>query len=115
YEAHQNLDFETRDKAGEWALQLLTNADRLLEYHPTLNLQRWIDFARATSQNKIQQDKYEEDARRILTVWGPPKLKLGVNDYAARMWGGLIRDYYRERMAGKLESLRLNKPYDNRT
>ncbi|SHI59081.1 alpha-N-acetylglucosaminidase [Arenibacter nanhaiticus] len=115
YNAHQKSDFETRDKAGEWALQLLTNADRLLENHPTLNLQRWIDFARATSTDTNQQDKYEEDARRILTVWGPPKLKLGVNDYAARMWGGLIRDYYRERMAGKLESLRLNETYDHRT
>ncbi|WP_227021043.1 alpha-N-acetylglucosaminidase TIM-barrel domain-containing protein [Arenibacter algicola] len=114
YNAHQNLDFETRDKAGEWALQLLTDADRLLENHPTLSLQRWINFARGTSSDIKQQDKYEEDARRILTVWGPPKLKLGVNDYAARMWGGLIRDYYRERMAGKLESLRLNETYDNR-
>ncbi|UJH92958.1 alpha-N-acetylglucosaminidase C-terminal domain-containing protein [Antarcticibacterium sp. 1MA-6-2] len=114
YNAHQIKDFKTRDKAGEWALQLLTNADRLLENHPTLNLQRWIDFARTASSDVKQQDKYEEDARRILTVWGPPKLKLGVNDYAARMWGGLIRDYYRERMAGKLKSLRLNQAYDNR-
>ena len=31
-----------------------------------------------------QQDKYEMDARRILTVWGAPKIKLGVNNYAAR-------------------------------
>ncbi|NKI27581.1 hypothetical protein HCG49_13505, partial [Arenibacter sp. 6A1] len=114
YNAHQNSDFETRDKAGEWALRLLADADRLLENHPTLNLQRWIDFARATSTDTNQQDKYEEDARRILTVWGPPKLKLGVNDYAARMWGGLIRDYYLERMAAKLESLRLNETYDHR-
>ncbi|RTE54073.1 alpha-N-acetylglucosaminidase [Arenibacter aquaticus] len=114
YEAHQNMDFETRDKAGNRALQYLTDADRLLENHPTLSLQRWIDFARGTSQDEAQQDQYEEDARRILTVWGPPKLKLGVNDYAARMWGGLIRDYYLPRMAGKLESLRMNETYDNR-
>lgn len=114
YEAHQNMDFETRDKAGNRALQFLTDADRLLENHPTLSLQRWIDFARGTSKDEAQQDKYEEDARRILTVWGPPKLKLGVNDYAARMWGGLIRDYYLPRMAGKLESLRMNETYDNR-
>ncbi|WP_242135604.1 alpha-N-acetylglucosaminidase [Aestuariivivens marinum] len=114
YNAHQNLDFETRDKAGEWALQLLSDADKLLENHPTLNLQRWIDFARASSTNPEQQDKYEVDARRILTVWGAPKIRSGVNDYAARMWGGLTRDYYRERMAGKLESLKKNEPYDNR-
>lgn len=114
YNAHQNLDFEARDKASQWALQLLTDADKLLETHPTLNLQRWIDFARAASNTPEQQDKYEIDARRILTVWGAPKIKSGVNDYAARMWGGLIRDYYRDRMAGKIESLKKNESYDNR-
>ncbi len=114
YKAHQNSDFKTRDYAGKWALQLLSDADRLLETHPTLKLQRWIHLARAKSSDVTKQARYEEDARRILTVWGPPKLKLGVNDYAARMWSGLIRDYYRERMAGRLASLSENKTYDNR-
>ena len=114
YNAHQAFQPEIRDEAGEWALELLTNADRLLENHPTLNLQRWIDFARATSNDIKEQDKYEMDARRILTVWGAPKIKSGVNDYAARMWSGLIRDYYRDRMKGKLEKLKLNEPYDKR-
>lgn len=32
------------------------------------------------------------NARRIVTVWGPP-----VDDYAARIWSGLIGSYYLER------------------
>jgi alpha-N-acetylglucosaminidase len=114
YNANQSFQPEIRDEAGKWALQLLTDADRLLEGHPTLNLQRWIDFARSHSKNPEIQDKYEVDARRIVTVWGAPKIKSGVNDYAARMWGGLIRDYYRDRMALNLESLSQNKPFDKR-
>ena len=114
YNAHQSFQPEIRDEAGAWALQLLTDADRLLEDHPTLNLERWINFARSHSNNPDVQDKYEVDARRIITVWGAPKIKSGVNDYAARMWGGLIRDYYRDRMALNLKCLRENKPFDKR-
>lgn len=32
------------------------------------------------------------NARRIVSVWGPP-----VDDYAARIWSGLIGSYYLER------------------
>lgn len=77
YNAHQSFQPEIRDEAGAWALQLLTDADRLLEDHPTLNLERWINFARSHSNNLEVQDKYELDARRIVTVWGAPKIKSG--------------------------------------
>ena len=38
------------------------------------------------------KDYYERNARRIVTVWGPP-----VDDYSARIWSGLLRDYYMPR------------------
>ena len=34
-------------------------------------------------------DYYEHNAKRLVTVWGPP-----VDDYSARIWSGLVRDYY---------------------
>ena len=34
-------------------------------------------------------DYYERNAKRLITVWGPP-----VDDYSARIWSGLVRDYY---------------------
>ena len=40
-----------------------------------------------------ENDYYERQARMLLTVWGGPVL----NDYANRMWGGLIGDYYAKR------------------
>ena len=69
----------------EYALQ----ADALLESHPTWRLSRWISFARAHGKTGEEKDAYEENARRLVTIWGPP-----VNDYAAKLWSGLIRDYY---------------------
>lgn len=63
--------------------------DALLELHPTLRVQRWIDFARAYGETQVLKDYYEADARRLVTVWGPP-----LTDYARKNWSGMIRDYY---------------------
>ena len=42
---------------------------------------------------KKEKDYYERQARTLLTIWGGPIL----NDYANRMWGGLVKDYYAKR------------------
>ena len=50
-------------------------------------------------------DYYETDARRIITVWAP-----GLGDYAARVWSGLVANYYLPRLrlarAGKAKEIR---------
>ncbi len=71
---------------------LMLGIDRLLESHPTHSLKRWLDFARAHGETDELKDYYERNARRIVTIWGPP-----VDDYAAKIWSGLIRDYYLQR------------------
>ncbi|QNN40820.1 alpha-N-acetylglucosaminidase C-terminal domain-containing protein [Pedobacter roseus] len=38
---------------------------------------------------------------------GPP-----VNDYSCRLWSGLIRDFYHERMRLLLEEKKTGKPFD---
>ncbi len=82
-----------RDRAMARALALLDDADRLLESHPTDRLQRWLDYANGHGTDAGERAAYESDARRIVTVWGPP-----INDYSARLWSGLIRDFYAPRM-----------------
>lgn len=69
--------------------QVMLAMDKLLEGHPLFRMQRWIDFARRHGDSPALKDYYEKNARRIVTIWGPP-----VDDYAARIWSGLIRDYY---------------------
>lgn len=77
-------------------------ADSLLEAHPTWKLSRWLALARSHGTSPNEQDSYEKNARRLVTRWGPP-----VDDYAAKIWSGLIRDYYLPRweyfMASRLE------------
>ena len=69
--------------------KLALSADSLLEAHPTWRLERWISFARQHGSTDAEKNRYEENARRLVTRWGPP-----VDDYSARLWSGLIRDYY---------------------
>ncbi|MGL4851914.1 MAG: alpha-N-acetylglucosaminidase TIM-barrel domain-containing protein [Phocaeicola sp.] len=68
---------------------LLKGMDALLSTHPTLRLERWVEFAKNQAVNSEQRKQYEQNAKRIVTIWGPP-----VDDYSARVWSGLLRDYY---------------------
>jgi len=99
-------DAPERDAAAAHGLELLTGMDRLLESHPIDRLERWLAFARAHGTTAAEKDYYEENARRLVTVWGPP-----INDYSARIWSGLIRDFYRERMARYFAGLKSGQPF----
>lgn len=84
-------DVEKMEKEFIW---LLESADRLLESHPILRLQRWYDFAAKAGQSQQEKARFIEELRRLVTVWGGPHL----SDYSARVWSGLIRDFYIPRM-----------------
>lgn len=87
--------------------EIMLVMDSLLESHPTLRLDRWLDFARRSGATDSLSDYYEQNARRIVTIWGPP-----VDDYAARIWSGLIRDYYLPRWKHYFASKRSGQPFD---
>jgi alpha-N-acetylglucosaminidase len=80
----------TADGAVELSavIELLTVADRLLASHPDHQLSRWVGDARAWGQGQMT-DHFEADAKRHITTWGGWQ-----EDYAARFWSGLIKDYY---------------------
>ncbi len=90
-------DFET----------VLLGIDRLLSTHPTLNLERWVEYARNQGATPELKDKYESNAKRIVTIWGPP-----VDDYSARVWSGLVRDYYLPRWQHYFASRKNNVRFD---
>ncbi len=69
--------------------ELMLGMDRLLCSHPTHRLEHWLAFARRHGSTAALKDYYESNARRLVTIWGPP-----VDDYAAKVWSGLIRSYY---------------------
>lgn len=86
---------------------LMKGMDRLLSVHPTLRLDRWVDYARRQADTPEQRLQYEKNARRIVTIWGPP-----VDDYSARVWAGLIRDYYLPRWKHYFDSRKTGRPFD---
>ena len=70
-------------------LKMGASLDRVLASHPNLKLDNWTSFARKWGRTPQLADYYESNAKRLITVWGPP-----VDDYSARIWSGLVRDYY---------------------
>lgn len=88
YQSHDALDGR---KSADRAFSILGDIDRLLASHPTDRLKRWTDFARSYGETTQAKDRYEEDAKRIITLWGPNG---EITDYSARMWSGLIGGYY---------------------
>ena len=105
--AYQNGD---DDKAATMEAEfeyLMLGADRLLCSHPTLRLENWLRYARNWGSTPELKDYYEKNARRIVTVWGPP-----VDDYSARIWSGLIRDYYLPRWKHFFATKRTGKAFD---
>lgn len=97
-------------RAGQLEKQFETfmlGMDRLLESHPVYRLSRWLEFARQWGTDSQLKDYYEKNARRIVTIWGPP-----VDDYSARIWSGLIRDYYWPRWKMYFEGLKSGRSQD---
>lgn len=77
------------DKLLAEAIELMYDVDKLLASHPTWRLERWENFAINFGKTKNEKQHYLSNARRLITTWGG-----GVNEYAAKTWSGLIRDYY---------------------
>jgi alpha-N-acetylglucosaminidase len=67
--------------------------DNLLASRNDRRLERWIENARKWGRSSKEKNYYEMDAKRQVTVWGGPVL----SEYAAKVWSGLIRDYYAQR------------------
>lgn len=81
---------------------LMLDFDAALELHPMWRLQRWEDMAQACgSKDAVRNAK---NARRILTVWyGKHVEDEPVQDYASRIWSGLMRDFYCPRLISQLQ------------
>ncbi len=81
--------------------RLMLDMDRVLTIHPKYNLKLWEDQAQAMAQDHQTRERNARNARRIVTVWyGDHTSNEPVQDYAARVWAGLVRDFYRPRLVG---------------
>ncbi|MCX4695793.1 alpha-N-acetylglucosaminidase [Streptomyces sp. NBC_01408] len=78
---------------GERQLDAITGSD------PNFLLGRWLNAARSGGSDRAEQDRYEYDARSVLSVWGRRSTSEGgfLHDYANREWSGLITELYARR------------------
>ncbi|MGJ7032441.1 alpha-N-acetylglucosaminidase TIM-barrel domain-containing protein [Niabella hirudinis] len=106
-DGYKTRDTATGNSNGSRGLVILAAMDQLLESHPLLRLENWLQLAEQHSTDPQLKHFYRSDAKRIVTIWGPP-----VNDYSCRIWSGLIRDFYRERMRLLLEAKKTGTPFD---
>ncbi|MBP5680189.1 MAG: alpha-N-acetylglucosaminidase C-terminal domain-containing protein, partial [Bacteroidales bacterium] len=91
--AYQAGDLERMKRDRDIALDMIQDADRLLMMVEPLSFWTWTQEARLWGRTDEERQYYETQARTLLTIWGGPVL----NDYANRMWGGLLMHYYHQR------------------
>lgn len=77
-------------------MKCLSLADAILADQPERMLGFWIENARLAGGSDQEKDQMEENARMIVTVWGPNK-DASLHEYAFRLWNGLIDTFYSER------------------
>jgi alpha-N-acetylglucosaminidase len=96
----------------EQFLGILDDMDSLLGTTPFFMFGPWVEGAKSFSKlapsgkgsvhdPTAEEALYEFNARNLVTMWGPDGQ---ISDYSARLWSGLISDYYKPRWKIALDS-----------
>ncbi len=91
-EAYDKRDRKAFDQFTGEFLQLILDQDRLLATRKEFMLGPWLQDARRTGTTEAEKDRFEENARTLLTTWAATDSEL--HDYAHREWAGLLNDFY---------------------
>jgi alpha-N-acetylglucosaminidase len=88
--AHTASEPALRDSLAGCADGLMRSLDAIMRVRGDERLERWIAMARAEGTSDAERNFLERNARRQISVWGGPDL----HDYAAKLWSGMVRDFY---------------------
>lgn len=80
-------------------LSLIDDMDELLGTNEHFLLGKWIADARRCGNTAAEKALYEQNARWLVTVWGPYDKDAMLFDYSSRQWSGLLKQFYRKRWA----------------
>ncbi len=106
YMAMDMDDMAQARKLEGLAMSMLADMDKLLESHPILRAQRWMDFAKAAGTNPKESENFVIESKRLISTWGGASLY----DYSCRIWSGMIRDYYMPRLKYYFDNTFEGKP-----
>lgn len=79
--------------------RLFDACDKLMRIRKDTMLADWLGYAVRAGEPYGEEAKelFVENAKRLITVWGPRASYEHVADYAYRQYGGLLKHYYRPR------------------
>jgi alpha-N-acetylglucosaminidase len=106
--AHKENKPERRDQMASEVIVMLNRIDGLVSLREDRRLEMWTNAARSWALGADVQCYYEANLRRLITFWGWTSL----NDYASRVWSGLICDYYAARWKVFFDALRQGNSID---
>lgn len=87
---------------GNEMLELMDRADALCATHPELRMDRWLSAAESFGSTEEEKQYYRHNAWHLLTTWGDSER---LNDYANRLWSGLVSHYYKPRWSMFIERM----------
>lgn len=92
--SYQNKDSHSLSSNGTKLVDLLSDLDTILMTNEHFLLGQWLKAAKAQGTTKDEVKLYEYNARNQITLWGPTG---EIDDYANKMWSGLVSAYYKPR------------------
>ena len=98
------------DTVAQQFLDLLLDQDRLLGTLPEFRLGTWLEQARSWATTEVERQRYEQNARMLLTTWGDREQcdRGRLHDYGNREWNGLLSSYYYPRWKRFFDARRYN-------
>jgi alpha-N-acetylglucosaminidase len=114
--AYEAKDLKQLTYFGNKMIGIINDMDELLSTNKNLLVGDWIEAAKTFAANEQEKKYYEQDARKMITVWGEKGGAL--TDYANRCNAGLMKDYYGERWKMFIDEItncvKNNKEYDEK-
>lgn len=92
--AYNNKSLSDVQAAASQLYEIFTDMDAILSSNQYFLLGNWLNGAKALATNDQESRLYEFNARNQVTLWGPDA---NIEDYANKMWGGLVENYYKPR------------------
>jgi alpha-N-acetylglucosaminidase len=115
-DAYRAKDLKAFRKASNRFLRLIRDLDILAGTRNEFLLGRCLEDAKRWGTTGAERDRFEWNARRVLTLWGQGPM---IDDYARKEWSGMFNGYYLKRWEWYLDelaqSLKEDKPFDNKT
>ncbi|MBO4742156.1 MAG: alpha-N-acetylglucosaminidase C-terminal domain-containing protein, partial [Bacteroidales bacterium] len=87
-----NGESENAKRLAGQMRQVLSDVSELTACFPAFRLDRWLSAAESFAASPDEEYYYRHNAWHLITTWGP-----GLNDYANRLWSGLVDNYYSKR------------------